>query len=70
MIFGWLADFKSEMGNGGSQGELAFAELDVIVNGNGDDDENPYRKDSHSGDGFRDQAWQNCPSTTEDQKEE
>ena len=45
---------------------LVFADFDVVVDDDGEDDEDPHREDTHSGDGFRNQARQNRPSTAED----
>ena len=45
---------------------LVFADFDVVVDDDGEDDEDPHGEDTHSGDGFRNQARQNRPSTAED----
>jgi len=43
---------------------LVFADFDVVVDDDGEDNEDPHGEDTHSGDGFRNQARQNRPSTT------
>jgi len=45
---------------------LVFADFDVVVDDDGKYDEDPHGENTHSRDGFRDQAWQNRPSTAED----
>ncbi len=49
--------------------ELAFAGFDVVINGDGNNDENPHWENAHSGDRLCDQTRQNRPSTAEDQKQ-
>jgi hypothetical protein len=44
---------------------LASADFDVVVNHDGEDHKDPHGEDTHSGDGFRNQARQDRPSTAE-----
>jgi hypothetical protein len=49
-----------------SDPELVFAGFDVVVDDQREDYKYPHGKNAHSGDGFRNQARQNHPSTAED----
>lgn len=45
---------------------LVFADFDVVVDDDGEDHKDPRGEDAHPRNGFRNQARQNRPSTSED----
>jgi hypothetical protein len=51
---------------GGKRVSVVSADLDVVVNNDGKNDEDPHGEYTHSRDGFHNQARQNRPSTAED----
>src|SRR5438270_8480846 len=44
--------------------------LNAIVDGDGEDNQNPYGEDSHPWNGFGDQPWQQSPSPAQNQEQD